>query len=346
MRLNFNIRVLLLTLLMCVWVPSGYPPAYANPKGTIAFLSNRNNLDEAWRHSAIYLINADGTNERLWLENPEGFTSMAWSPDGKSVALAHYDADERIHTSIKDLRAGRQKNITAQWAAWQMHFASPSWSPDSKWLAVNCSQPDGEKSHVCRMTADGDQLQILARDARGISSCCPSWSPRGDKIAFQKGGGIFVMGRNGKNHVRLTQPEGVISDRRPAWSPDGTKIAFYSNRHAQEPAKGVEHGIYVINADGSNVVRLTHHLSADRVPAWSPDGKWIAFQSIRDGTFQDRNRNWNIYIVDANGANEMQVTDHPGGEFRPTWVIPDRSLPVDTRDNRATLWGHLKSERQ
>ena len=343
MKLNFDIRFVLLTLLVCVWVSFGLPPAHANPKGTIAFLSNRNNPDKLPWRPAIYLINADGTNERLWLENPEGFSGMAWSPDGKSVALAQYDAAEGIHIFVKDLHTGQQKNITAQWVGWRRSFGGPSWSPDGKWLAVTCSKLDVGHDDVCRMTINGDQLQILTRDARGIFSSSPSWYPHDDKIAFDREAEIFVMDHNGRNRVRLSQLEDV-SDRRPAWSPDGTKIAFDSDRDAQPPLQGIGDDIYVMDADGSNVVRLTDHPSADRAPAWSLDGRWIAFQSLRDGTIQ--NPNWNIYIVNANGENERQLTDHPGRDGHPAWVIPDRSLPVDARGNRATFWGWLKSEKQ
>ena len=58
---TFNVKFLLLPFLVCVWVSFGFPLAHANPKGTIAFLSNRNNPDKPPWRPVIYLINADGT---------------------------------------------------------------------------------------------------------------------------------------------------------------------------------------------------------------------------------------------------------------------------------------------
>ena len=95
MERNLNIRLLLLVLLLCVGIPFGLPPAPANPKGTLAFLSNRNNPDEQGRYTAIYLINADGTDERLWLEVlllcvgiPFGFPPAPANPKGTLAFLS------------------------------------------------------------------------------------------------------------------------------------------------------------------------------------------------------------------------------------------------------------------
>ena len=322
MKLKSVINSLLMIHLIALFLLLIYGYASAEPTGIIAFNSEREG-----RKREVYLINADGTNERKWLHTPNA-AGMAWSPDGKWVAFSQRNAKQEGNLFILELRTGKQKNITARLRGLGMNFSYPAWSGDGKWLALTCRLRDEIRSNICIIEADGDNWKQLTNAADKHQYGGPSWSPDGEKIAFH-GGGIFVMDRNGRNRIQLS-PKG----RHPDWSPDGTKIAFYSNLH-----NIAQQDIYVMNADGANIVRLTNHPKSDRLPAWSPDGQWIAFMSTQGGT------GWDIYIVNANGGEARQVTTHPGHDMYPTWVIPDRSLPVDTRGNRVTFWGQLKSEK-
>ncbi len=95
----------------------------------------------------------------------------------------------------------------------------------------------------------------------------------------------------------------------PDWSPDGTKIAFVDDPHRNNRALD----IHVMDADGTNRVKLTEHPRRDVGPAWSPDGTKIAFVSERDG---DRE----IYVMDADGSNPVNLTSHPScGDNDPSW---------------------------
>jgi len=71
--------------------------------------------------------------------------------------------------------------------------------------------------------------------------------------------------------------------------------------------------VYCIsNADGSGVARLTDNRAIDTGPAWSPDGAWIAFHSLRDGKAE-------IYVVKADGSGLTRLTDNPAIDCCPTW---------------------------
>ena len=323
MKLKSVINSLLMIHLLALSLLLIYGYASAEPTGIIAFNSEREG-----RKREVYLINADGTNERKWLHTPNA-AGMAWSPDGKWVAFSQRNAKQEGNLFILELRTGKQKNITARLRGLGMNFSFPAWSGDGKWLTLTCRLRDEIRSNICIIKADGDGWKQLTNAADKHQYGGPSWSPDGEKIAFH-GGGIFVMDRNGRNRIQLS-PKG----RHPDWSPDGRKIAFYSNLH-----NIAQQDIYVMNADGANIVRVTNHPKSDRLPAWSPDGRWIAFMSFRGQT------GWDIHVVNANGGEARQVTTHPGNDMYPTWVIPDRSLPVDTRGNYVTLWGHLKSDKQ
>jgi TolB protein len=92
----------------------------------------------------------------------------------------------------------------------------------------------------------------------------------------------------------------------PAWSPDGTKIAFMTNRDGNQE-------IYVMDAAGGNLRRITRHPGIDATPTWSPAGNQIAFTSDRSGSPQ-------IYIVDSDGLGQPQrITTDESWADRATW---------------------------
>ncbi|MCI0662382.1 MAG: hypothetical protein L0220_15030, partial [Acidobacteria bacterium] len=90
------------------------------------------------------------------------------------------------------------------------------------------------------------------------------------------------------------------------------QIVFHSDRDANTD-------IYRMNADGSNLIRLTDDPAADWSPAWSPDGQTIAFMSDRDNNFE-------IYLMQPDGTNLRRLTDNPGYDGFPAWSPDGRTI--------------------
>lgn len=197
----------------------------------------------------------------------------------------------------------------------------PSWSPDGRRIAYRRETPTSQP-HIYVMNADGSQKRNLTRGTAGGIS--PAWSPDGRRIAFAsvRSGSLtelWVMNRDGSGQRRVGRG---LNGEYPDWSPDGTRIVFDHMFRGSS-----DWDIWVVNADGSGAKPLVAWRgSKEQGATWSPDGRWIAFQSTRgssDGLPH-------VWIARADGSKARRLTSQIGD--RPSWS-PDGTSVVFTANS-------------
>lgn len=157
----------------------------------------------------------------------------------------------------------------------------------------------------------------------GTRDVRPVWSPDGKQIAFESdragNSDIYIMDADGSNVVQLTfdpyatlqMPGPSPQDITPAWSPDGKRIVFASGRNNIFWLQ-VLNGIFIMNADGSEVVSLSDQGSHSGFPAWSPDGKQIAYTAF-NGNGSD------IVVMNTDGTDKRRLTENGANNLAPAW---------------------------
>ena len=137
--------------------------------------------------------------------------------------------------------------------------------------------------------------------------------PTGSRIAFEgdrfSSWGLSVMKPDGTDATDLLAPYGAAD---VSWSPNGQMVAFEGDPNGDGNLE-----VFVMNADGTNVRQLTDSPDWDYWPDWFPNGRQIAFTSLRNGVP-------NIYIMNADGSDQQAFDDIEFGSFEPD-VAPVRA---------------------
>ena len=250
----------------------------------------------------IYAVGLSGTEE-LDLTGKRGpDETPAWSPDRDQIAFAR---DSHIWIMRSDGSDGHPVTDDPQ------KDGSPDWSTDgSKRIAFDRRVPKTQgdvntKYDVWVRNADGSEVNLTPSEADSGGS--PDWSPKGNRIVFQRQTKLWLMRDDGSDseQVRVAFPPGTRGTIvHPAWSPDGSLIAFTLRAH------DTSSDIWVVNRAGKNLRNLTNgRLRFPDGAAWSPNSLQLVI-AARDG----------LWLADRDGQGRPKLLT-PG---------PDSSEPLMT----------------
>jgi TolB protein len=249
--------------------------------------------------SNIYMSDYDGANQQRVTITRSLDITPAWSPDARAIAYTSY------RTGFQDIIVsyiyeGKYSNPTAGTSDKQNFL--PAWSPDGSRLAFT-SNRDGN-SEIYVINRDGSGLRRLTNHP--AIDVTPTWAPTGNQIAFTSDRTgtpqIWVMNDDGSEPHKITNE--TRCDR-PTWSiSPNNEIAY-----ASQTGAGYDIRIYDVATSSSQTI--TDGIGSNESPAFSPNGRHIAFTSTRAGKAQ-------IFLIDRDGKNLQQIT-RTGMNRYPNW---------------------------
>ncbi len=246
----------------------------------------------------------------------------AWQPTSLELALI-----SARDGSIRTLLSSRGE------VSGDRILSTPSWSPDGSTLAF-WRVPDRARADppgLYTIDAEGGPPKLLLETELSIQDL--AWSPDGTRVAFvglEPTDGteldwptaIYTVAADGSGPVARLPIEGPIRDL--AWSPDGSLLAITRLAPGGEgglQARLITEDIYLVDPVDGSITRLTDDgRSSD--PAWSPDGRQIAFTSSGETPLPG------LFVMNADGSGRRRLTFPDGADASPTWSPDGRWIAV------------------
>ena len=268
----------------------------------LAFVSDRNRerlggTVENREVKEIYIADYDGANQRRMTVSRQLNINPSWSPDARALAYTTYRPNPDIFVSF--IYQGVLQNPTKGVGTNYL----PVYSPDGTRIAFMSARDGNPEIYV--MNVDGSNLRRLTNHPAGDGT--PTWAPNGSQIAFvsDRTGQpqLYVMGADGANLRRLTMNESWAD--RPTWSPAPYNEIAFSAR------TGAGFDIKAYDIATGQTRQITFGEGSNEGPAYSPNGRHLAFTSTRFGGVQ-------VFTIGRDGRNLRQIT-RVGNNQTPAW---------------------------
>ena len=248
----------------------------------------------------IYVADYDGENQRRVTVNRSLAINPSWSADGRAIAYTSYRRGyPDIYVSY--IYQGKMDQPTG--GTDRVHNFLPAFSPDGSRLAFMTNR-DGNME-IYTVGRDGSNLRRVTNNPGNDST--PTWSPAGNQIAFtsDRSGSpqIYIVDADG-----LGQPRRVTSESwadRATWSPAPYNEIAYAGR------TGPGFDIKIFSLEQGQIRVVTDGTGSNESPAWSPNGRHLAFASTRAGRTH-------IFTIARDGRDLRQVTK-AGNNVQPSW---------------------------
>ncbi|PYU51587.1 MAG: S9 family peptidase [Acidobacteria bacterium] len=295
-------------------------------------------LDGQWVVYAVRtrMLKEDKNEQRLWMVSTHGGDPISltaegvssshprWSPDGKYLAFLSARNNGKTQVWLLNRLGGEAAHLTDI----PQGVDDFEWSPDSTRLVLVLRDPKPEDLEAAK-DKDKDKPTAAAKPKTPPPFVIDRLQFKRDTVGYldRRRTHLYVFDVASKKSTQVTS--GDFDDSEPAWSPDGKSLAFASNRSTPDPDATYNSDIWVVAANntdkGAHLTQITTNPGPDRSPAWSPDGKWIAFISEIDMKAM-------IYAT-----HHLAIAPSSGGEAKVLTLAFDRSIrrPCFSADGRS-----------